>query len=233
MPSTRRKRRRSPRGNCRITPSMRPAPCSRAICPPMSPASPRSAHPTAASPRSSAPSAIRPAGPRLPGGVVASVLAWEFFAPDPDDPDISEEKLLRIWPSSSPGTPISGMRRAAFNDWQQGFVRKGESGEEPVTDLESVRRAVQRMSDLLADARQAAERLTVRKATRHAFRLAPPALTLIGLALRWPPVAAAGGGAFLAVAGVTVDEKLFKGAEATQPAPTAFVQDAQRHFGWR
>jgi hypothetical protein len=72
----------------------------------------------------------------------------------------------------------------------------------------------------------------MRKIARYAFRLAPPAVALIGYALGWPPVASVGGGAFLAVGGVTVEEKLFKGAEATQPAPTAFVQDAQRHFGW-
>jgi len=175
---------------------------------------------------------IRRAGDQLPGGAVASVLAWEFFAPDPDNLDITDEKLLRDTAEFAAGDADFRKRRAAFNDWQQEFVREGASGDQPVTDLESVRRAVERMSDLLADARQASERLTVRKATRYAFRLAPPALTLIGLALGWPAVAA-GGGAFLAVAGVTVDEKLFKGAEATQPAPTAFVQDAQRHFGWQ
>jgi hypothetical protein len=175
---------------------------------------------------------IRSAGSQLPGGAVASVLAWEFFAPDPDDPKISDEKLLRETVAFVTGDAEFRKSRAAFNDWQQGFVREGANGGEPVTDLESVKRAVERMSDLLADARRAAEQLTVRKIARYAFRLAPPAINLIGYALGWPPVASIAGGAFLAVGGVTVDEKLFKAAEAGQPAPTAFVQDSQRHFGW-
>jgi hypothetical protein len=175
---------------------------------------------------------IRKAGAQLPGGAVASVLAWEFFAPDPDDPKISDEKLLRETVAFATGDADFRKRRAAFNDWQQGFVRKGENGNDPVTDLEAVKRAVEAMSDLLADARQATGRLSVRKISRYAFRLAPPAVSLIAYALGWPPVASLAGSAFLAVGGLTVDEKLFKAAETGQPAPTAFVQDAQRQFGW-
>jgi hypothetical protein len=176
---------------------------------------------------------VKSASARLPGSALASVLAWEFFAPDPDDTSVSDEKLLRDTVAFVTGDGEFRKRRTAFNDWQQGFLQKGESGGQSVTDLESIRRAVEEMSALLADARQAANRLTVRGITRYAFRLAPPALALIAIALGLPPIASAAGSAFLAVGGIAVDVKLFKNAEQGCPPPTAFVQDAQRHFGWK
>jgi hypothetical protein len=38
---------------------------------------------------------IRSAGEGLPGGTLAAVLAWEFFAPDPDDQRLTDELLLK------------------------------------------------------------------------------------------------------------------------------------------
>jgi hypothetical protein len=176
---------------------------------------------------------IREAGEVLPGGTLASVLAWEFFAPDPDDLRLTDKQLLEETLAFVTGDEQFRARRRAFVEWQQKFLRRAADGGPPVTDNESVRRAVEEMSDLLADANKAARRLALRKIAKYAFRLAPCVLSAAaiahGVAPLWPVV----GGGFLGLGGIAVEEKLFKSAEETKYPSTAFIYDAQRHFGWR
>jgi hypothetical protein len=90
------------------------------------------------------------------------------------------------------------------------------------------------MRDLLADAKTAAAKLTVRKIARYAFQIAPSAIGLAAALAGIPGgVAIAGGGVFLSFGGIAVDELVFKIVEEGEPAPTAFVHDALRHFGWK
>jgi hypothetical protein len=176
---------------------------------------------------------IRSAGERLPGGTLAAVLAWEFFAPDADDMRLTDEELLRETLNFVTGSKEFRRRRTAFIDWQQRFLRAGGDGGPPVTDAESVRRAVEEMSDLLADANKAANRLTLRKVAKYAFRLAPYIVSAAAIAHGVPPIWPVVGGGFLGLGGIAVEEKLFKAAEEAKYPPTAFVYDAQRQFGWR
>ncbi len=163
----------------------------------------------------------------LPGAVLPTVLAWEFFAPDPGNQRLSDDELLAETVAFV--TSDAGFRkhRSAFVDWQEKFLRNG------ATDRESIERAVAEMRDLLEDAKTAAAKLTVRKIARYAFRIAPSALGL-ALAIAGLPggLEGAEGGVFLSLGGIAVDEMVFKSAEQGQPPPTAFVHDARRHFGW-
>jgi hypothetical protein len=176
---------------------------------------------------------IRASGEGLPGGTLAAVLAWEFFAPDPDDMRLTDEQLLKESVAFVTGNTEFQRRRTAFIDWQQRFLRPGAGGGPLVTDAESVRRAVEEMSDLLADANKASNRLTLRKVARYAFRLAPYIVSGVAIAHGVPPIWPVVGGGFLGLGSIAVEEKLFKSAEETKYPPTAFVYDAQRHFGWR
>jgi hypothetical protein len=176
---------------------------------------------------------IRRADEGLAGGTVASVLAWEFFAPDPDDMRLTDEQLLKETLEFVSENAEFKRRRTAFIEWQQRFLRPGADGRPPATDAESVRRAVEEMSDLLADANKAANRLTLRKVARYAFRIAPYFLSGVAIAHGVPPIWPVVGGGFLGLGSIAVEEKLFKSAEEAKYPPTAFVYDAQRHFGWR
>lgn len=170
-------------------------------------------------------------GPRakriLPGGSLPTVLAWEFYAPDPDDDRLSPEELLRETVAFVTGDDEFRKRRTAFVEWQQRFLREG------ATDRESIDRAVEKMRALLSDAKKASDRLEVRTTARYVFGLAPTALGL-GAALAGSPdgLKIAGATSFLLLGGIAVDEMLFKSAEEGKPPPTAFVHDARRHFGW-
>ena len=164
----------------------------------------------------------------LPGGALPTVLAWEFFAPDPDDNRLSPEELLRETVEFVTGDEGFRKRRTAFVEWQQNFLRDG------ATDRESIKRAVAEMSDLLEDAKAAAAKLTVRKVARYAFQIAPSALGLAAAFAGIPGgVEIAGGSVFLSLGGIAVNEVVFKSAEQGQPPLTAFVHDARRQFGWK
>jgi hypothetical protein len=173
---------------------------------------------------------IRSAGsqPRLQQDALATVLAWEFFAPDPNDTRLSTEELLKETVAFVTDDKGFQKRRTAFVDWQQKFIRDG------MTDRESIERAVAEMRDLLEDANKATAKLAVRKILRYAFRIAPGAVGL-GLAVAGIPggLVGAAGGVFLSLGGIAVDEMVFKAAEHGTPPPTAFVHDARRHFGWK
>ena len=163
---------------------------------------------------------------QLPGGALATVLGWEFFAPEDDD--LSDEKLLEETVAFVAGDAGFRRRRSAFFDWQQKFLKNGS------TDLESIERAVEEMRALLEDAKKAASQLTLRKIARYAFRIAPPVVTL-ALAVTGVPGGpeAAAGSVFLSLGGIAIEERFMKGADQGRPAPTAFVHDARRHFGWK
>ncbi len=164
------------------------------------------------------------ASARVQGKMLATVLATEFFVPDPESPGDPLE-LLKETVDFVVGDAEFRASRQAFNEWQNGFLKQGS------TDAESIQRAVADMRGLLEDARMAAKRLTIRKVVRNVFRLAPSGLGIAASVIGANPMFAIGG-AFLSVGAITVDEKLFKSAESGQPAPTVFVKSARRHFGW-
>jgi len=163
---------------------------------------------------------------RLPGGALATVLGWEFLTPEDDR--LSDEELLKETVEFVTGDDDFRRCRRDFLDWQQKFLKEG------ITDQESIERAVKEMRELLEAAKTAASRLTIRKVARYAFRVAPSAVGLT-LALAGIPggFAAAAVGVFLSLGGIAVEERFLKNAEQGQPAPTAFVHHANRHFGWR
>jgi hypothetical protein len=162
---------------------------------------------------------------RLPGGALATVLGWQFLAPE--DPRLSDEQLLKKTVEFVTQDQDFPKYRRAFLDWQQGFLKDGQ------TDVESIRKAVKTMDELLQAANRAAARLEVRTVVRYAFRLAPSVVGAV-LALAGVPGGpfAALGGAFLSLGSIAVDEWFLKDAEKDAPAPTAFVQHVNRHFGW-
>jgi hypothetical protein len=163
---------------------------------------------------------------QLPSMALTTVLGWEFLTPDDDR--LSDEELLKETVAFVAGDTTFQRRRRAFLDWQQGFLMDGR------TDRESIERAVTQMRGLLDEAKAAAQKLTVRKVGKYVFRLAPSALGLALAAAGVPSgIETAAGAAFLSLGGWVVDEWLFKSAEQTQIAPTAFVQHARRHFGWK
>jgi len=161
----------------------------------------------------------------LPGQILANIIASEFFVPDLGEQKLSDERLLKETVEFVVGDAEFRKRRSAFFEWQQDFVRNG------ATDRESIERAVKNMRELLHDTNAAANKLTIRKATRCVFRLAPAFLGM-GAALAGGGPAFAAGGIFLSLGGLLVDEKLFKAAEQPQSPAVAFVHDARRHFGW-
>jgi hypothetical protein len=162
----------------------------------------------------------------LPGEAVATVLASRFFVPDISDPEISTEQLLKRTVEFVTDNTAFRDRRAAFNEWQQDFIRNG------ATDYESISRAVQKMSEMLEAANETAKKLRVRKVARYLCRLAPSALGVAAAFASKDPRFAEGG-LFLSACGIAVDEKLFKSSEQAQIPAVAFVHDARRHFGWK
>ena len=163
---------------------------------------------------------------QLPGGALATVLGWEFLTPEDDN--LSDEQLLKETVDFVTDDNDFQRARRAFLDWQQNFLKNG------TTDQESIDRAVKEMRDLLEAAKTATRRLKLRTVARHAFRVAP---TAVGLALAIAAIpggiAAAAGGVFLSLGGIAVDEWFLKSAVEGLPAPTAFVHQANRHFGWK
>jgi hypothetical protein len=161
---------------------------------------------------------------QLPGGALAHVLAWEFIAPDHDDPISTDELLSKTIEFATKNHDFQ-THRAEFWEWQQKFLDEGK------TDPESIDRAIKVMKASLDRANQQAEKLTMRKCARYATRFAAPLLAL-GAAIAGvagPEVAS--GGLAIAIGGVIVDEKLFPKSEKGMPAATAFVVEAQRLFG--
>jgi hypothetical protein len=162
---------------------------------------------------------------QLPGGALASALGWEFLVPHDDK--LTDEELLKETVAFVTGDGDFQRDRRNFLDWQQRFLRNG------ATDVESVQRALEEMRELLEVSKKAAGRLRLRTITRNAFRFAPSALAL-SLAIAAIPggIVVAAGGAFLSLGGMAIDQWFLKDAEQGQPAPTAFVHDVRRHFGW-
>jgi hypothetical protein len=162
----------------------------------------------------------------LPAKALATVLAWEFFVPNPDK-RMSSTELLKETVEFVDGNAEFRRRRTAFVEWQEKFVR-GDT-----TDPESIERAVKDMRELLADIKKTTKKLTVRKITRFAFQIAPAAVSLVAAIAGLPEaIAITGANFFLSAGGFAVDEKFLKSSERDVPLPAAFVHDARRHFGW-
>jgi hypothetical protein len=165
---------------------------------------------------------------QLPGGALAVVLGWDFITPDPKDKQLSNEELLRETVDFVTGDEDFRRHRREFLDWQQKFLKNG------TTDQESIERAVKEMHELLETWKETTTKFKLRTITRHVLRIAP---SLVGLTLAIAGIPsgleAAAGGVFLSAGGIAVDELFLKSAEQEQPAPTAFVHDVKRHFGWK
>jgi hypothetical protein len=161
---------------------------------------------------------------KLPASALATVLGWEFLAPDPDDKTLSDEALLKAVVKFVTEDDEFKPARRAFLDWQQqNFLTEGK------TDRESIERAVEQMSGLHEKANIAAKRLKTRTVVRHAFHFAPAVLGLIAASTGFGLVFAAGG-CFLSAGGIAVEQWFH--TEPGQPGPAAFVQHVNRHFGW-
>lgn len=163
---------------------------------------------------------------KLPGQMLANVLAAELLVPDISDERLSNEALLSETVNFVTDDTEFRKRRTAFIEWQQDFIRDNK------TDRESIERAIQKMRALLDETNSAVQKLSVRKVARYLFRLAPSILGL-GAALAGGGPMFAVGGIFLSIGAIGVDEKLFKAAEQLQSPPAAFIHDARRHFGWQ
>jgi hypothetical protein len=161
---------------------------------------------------------------KLPAAALGTVLAWEFLVPDDDS--LSDDDLLKATIEFVTGDSDFRTHRRAFTAFQQSFIREGK------TDDESIKLAVSKMHELLNQAKTTTTQLKIRKSSRYACRIVPGAIAL-GAAVAHAPIVASAAAVFFAVSGVSVDEWLFKKAEGSGPAPTAFVHDARRHFGWK
>jgi hypothetical protein len=166
------------------------------------------------------------AAPRLPAGVLTAVLGWAFLTPVDDD--VPVEDLLRETVAFVTGSSDFKRRRAAFNEWQQKFVRDG------FTDGEAIAAAVEDMADLLEDLRKAAKKHPVRTVVQYCFRLAPALLSAGAAAVHFPSeMAVALGEGFVSVGELALEGWFARETAKPWLAPAAFVHDARRHFGWR
>jgi hypothetical protein len=165
----------------------------------------------------------------VPASRLINVLASKFFVPDSNhdaNSKLPDVEFLKTTLDFVTGDSGFRTRRRAFMTWQQDFIRNG------ATDPESIRRAAQEMQDLLEDANRTAKKLTVRKAARYVFRIAPSALGVAGALAGGGPIFAIGG-VFISLGAIAIDEKFFKASENAQFPQTAFVHDARTHFGWK
>jgi hypothetical protein len=151
---------------------------------------------------------------------------WELIVPD--DPHLSDEKLLEETVAFVTDDADFRKHRTAFWDWQQRYIKDG------VTDSESIQAAVDEMRGLLEKQQAAAKKLPTKHTVRYAFRIAP---TVAFAGLFFGPVGAIACGAagvFLSCAEIAAGKWVLKEPQSkNHPSPTAFVHDVHRHFGWK
>jgi len=163
---------------------------------------------------------------KLPGKVLADVLAAEFYVPAVDDPKVPTHDLLSRTVDFVGETEGFKERRSAYVEWQRGFLKDGR------TDAASIRKSVEEMRGLVRATNEATRRLKLRKVARNGFVIVPSLLGLGDVLLGGAGHPFAVGGVFAAMGAVWVDEKLFAKAEAGRAPPVAFIQDARRCLGW-
>jgi len=158
------------------------------------------------------------------GTALATVLGWEFLAPK-DDGLSDKELLTRTVKFVTDETKDFKSCRRAFIDWQQKFLSKSLT-------KETIETALKEMQGLLDAEKKAADKLELKKIPRYAFRIAPAMVGLIAA------IAGISGNIHVAelitaisLGGIAVDEAFSKSAVQGQPAPTAFLHQANRHFG--
>jgi hypothetical protein len=159
-----------------------------------------------------------PPGVKLPPGVISVVIGQEFLVPR--DPAIAELDLLGE-AAGLARDPEFRRKRAAYNKWLQGFL-----DDKGMTDAVSVKRAVEQMSDLVADQRSLVRNKKIWKGVKVAFVFAQVA---VGVAFA-PVLPIAIGSAALSIGAFTVSEKLSALNRDFAVPAAAVLLDAQRRL---
>src|SRR6266700_2017815 len=162
---------------------------------------------------------------KLPVSALSAVLGWEILVPD--DPKLSDDKLLAEAVAFVTDDKDFRNHRTAFWNWQQTYLKDG------VTDRESIEKAVKDMRDHLEAQKSAAKKMPIKQTTRYAFRIGGPGLALAGL-FCGPAGAVAFGaaGVVLTCAEIATEKWFLKEPQGpNEPTPAAFVIDLHRHFG--
>jgi hypothetical protein len=162
---------------------------------------------------------------KLPPSALGAVLGWEILVPD--DPRLSDDKLLAEAVAFVTEDEDFRNHRTAFWDWQQEYLKDG------VTDRESIEKAVKDMRELLEAQKSAAEKMPIKPTTRYAFRIGGPGLAFAGLF--FGPAGAivfGAAGVVLTCAEIAAEKWFLKESQGpNEPNPAAFVTDLHRHFG--
>jgi hypothetical protein len=171
---------------------------------------------------------VKPKADVPPGKISATdfwaVLGQEFLS-TPDDPKRSHCDLLTEAVEIASAADFK-RKRASFYRWQREFIKDG------FADDEALKRAIEEMSDLAKDYRDAASKAAWRTGLTFVFTVAPLALAAV-LAPPAAPAAAAVaiGGAFFTVASFATGAILPEG-KTSEPLPAAIVYDIRKGFGW-
>ena len=145
-----------------------------------------------------------------------------------DDPKWSHEDMLKEAVKLATSTEYRGAR-ASLTAWEQKFLKDDK------TDVQSVRRALDKMHELLEKRNAVVRSAKIQTAVRYVFRFGVLPVGLVGgLLVGGPPgaIIGAAGATFLSVGELTVDELFFKKTKDDQAEPAAFLHDVRRHFGW-
>jgi len=162
---------------------------------------------------------------KLPPSALGAVLGWEILVPD--DPKLSDNKLLADAVAFVTDDKDFRNHRTAFWDWQQKYLKDG------VTDRESIEKAVRDMRDLLEAQKSAAKKMPIKQTTRYAFRIGGPGLAFAGLFFGPAGAVVFGAaGVVLTCAEIAAEKWFLKEPQSpNEPNPAAFVTDLHRHFG--
>lgn len=159
----------------------------------------------------------------LPGGELPTILGWRFVAPDLTQEGIDDLRLLEETVTFVDKGNDFRSKRTAFIEFQSDFLRSGQ------TDAESIKQAISKMSDLMTDAKTAAERMTLRTVACEICQVVPVVAGL-GIALAagaGVPVAATAAAFWFA--NVAVNRWVLPEPQRNN-SPAAFIYDARQHF---
>jgi hypothetical protein len=155
----------------------------------------------------------------LQGGAATAIIGYEFLIPDL--PGASHEELVRAAVALS-SEKAARQKRRSYWRWQREFL--SDTG---ITDMASIRAAVEEMADLLEDERAAIRTGGIKTTSKYAFFVGSLLLGFLGGPLA--PVGIAG--AFLSV-GQFMAERLLERKDRQESTPAALLIDAQKRFGW-
>ena len=155
----------------------------------------------------------------IPGGASTAILGHEFLGLDTENRGHMDVLAEAVDLSSQ---TAFRRRRRAYWRWQREFL-----GEIAVTDMESLRSAIEEMRDLVADERRAIRRKRVRTTATYVFFVSSLAFTL---AAGGPLTPIAIGGAFASLGQFAVGR--LAESDENRSAAAVFV-DTKKHFGWK